>query len=95
VLAHFLQAVVYQAHQDGWRMPFDATRMRGYSGQRLVDADSGKVVVEPAKKLTAAPGAPAREKRASRPARQRRGVDRQYIARDLVNPKTGEIYVEP
>ena len=37
----------------GWRVPFDANRFRGYKAiNDLVDADSGKVVVEAGKKIT-------------------------------------------
>ena len=41
------------APKDGWRVPFDANRMRGYKAiNDLVDADTGKVVLEAGKKLT-------------------------------------------
>ena len=41
-------------------MPFDATRFRGYSTiNDLIDADTGKVVLEAGKKLTVRARAPA------------------------------------
>ncbi|WP_216073690.1 hypothetical protein, partial [Acinetobacter baumannii] len=38
--------------KDGWRMPYDPARMRGYKTTTdLIDADSGEVVLEAGKKL--------------------------------------------
>ena len=45
--------MLYKRAKDGWRVPFDANRMRGYKAVNdLVDADTGKVVVEAGKKIT-------------------------------------------
>lgn len=44
-----------QARQgSGWRVPFDANRFRGDAStvNDLIDADTGKVVLEAGKKLT-------------------------------------------
>ena len=51
---HLLQArAPTSAHKDGWRVPFDANRLRGYKAiNDLVDADTGKVVLEAGKKIT-------------------------------------------
>src|SRR6266571_5302966 len=87
--------IPYKRQKDGWRVPFDANRFRGYKAVNdLVDADSGKVVVEAGKKIT------VRQARqlAERGLKALRMTDEElighYIAEDLVNPKTGEIYVE-
>src|SRR5438270_407461 len=95
VLRTFYKQIVYKRTKDGWRMPFDATRMRGYKAVNdLVDADSGKVVVEAGKKLTVRQARQLAEK-GLKPLRV---TDEElighYIGEDLVNPKTGEIYVE-
>ena len=56
-------------------MPFDAERMKGIKAvDDLIDADTGKVVVEAGKKLTVAPGAPARREGPQGAARDRRGA---------------------
>src|SRR5690242_21549236 len=80
---------------DVWRVPFDSNRMRSYKAiNDLVDADTGKVVVEAGKKIT------VRQARqlAERGLKALRMTDEElighYLAEDLVNPKTGEIYVE-
>src|SRR5438477_55254 len=95
VLRTFYKQIVYKRTKDGWRMPFDANRMRGYKAVNdLVDADSGKVVVEAGKKLTVRQARQLAEKG----LKALRDTDEElighYIAEDLVNPKTGEIYVE-
>src|SRR3569623_464331 len=53
ILSTFYKKIVYKRAKDGWRVPFSADRLRGYSAATdLVDADSGKVVLEAGKKLT-------------------------------------------
>src|SRR6266699_3501337 len=95
ILNTFYKQIVYKRSKDGWRVPFDSNRMRGYKAVNdLVDADSGKVVVEAGKKIT------VRQARqlAERGLKALRMTDQElvgrYIAEDLVNPKTGEIHVE-
>src|ERR1700677_3378661 len=53
ILSTFYKKINYKRTKEGWRVPFDATRFRGYSTiNDLIDADSGKVVLEAGKKLT-------------------------------------------
>src|SRR6201998_3600023 len=95
ILNTFYRQVHYKRSKDGWRVPFDANRLRGYKAVNdLVDADTGKVAVEAGKKIT------VRQARqlAERGLKALRMTDEElighYIAEDLVNPKTGEIHVE-
>src|SRR5437588_3427512 len=95
ILNTFYKQIPYKRQKDGWRVPFDGNRLKGYKAVNdLVDADSGKVVVEAGKKIT------VRQARqlAERGLKALRMTDDElighYIAEDLVNPKTGEIYVE-
>jgi len=95
VLNTFYRKVIYKRQKDGWRVPFDANRFRGYKAiNDLVDADSGKVVLEAGKKLTVRQARQLAEKG----LRALRMTDPEligrYIAEDLVNPKTGEIHAE-
>src|SRR5213083_1993874 len=95
VLRTFYKQIVYKRTKDGWRMPFDANRMRGYKAVNdLVDADSGKVVVEAGKKLTVRQARQLAEKGLKALRMTDQELIAHYIAEDLVNPKTGEIYVE-
>jgi DNA-directed RNA polymerase subunit beta len=95
VLATFYKHVSYKRAKEGWRVPFDANRMKGYKAiNDLVDADSGKVVVEAGKKLTVRQARQLTEKGLKALRMTDEDVIGHYIAEDLVNPKTGEIYVE-
>ena len=54
ILNTFYNRIVYVRDEDGWRVPFDADRMKGFKAPvDLIDADTGEVVVEAGKKLTA------------------------------------------
>src|SRR5687767_12474604 len=95
ILRTFYKHVVYKRAKDGWRVPFDANRLRGYKAVNdLVDADTGKVVVEAGKKITVRHARQLSEKglKALRMADEE--LVGHYIAEDLVNPTTGEIYLE-
>jgi DNA-directed RNA polymerase subunit beta len=95
VLRTFFRQVVYKRAKEGWRVPFDANRMRGYKAVNdLVDADSGKVVVEAGKKLTVRQARQLAEKGLKALRVTDEELVGHYIGEDLVNPKTGEIYVE-
>ncbi len=95
ILNTFYKQVVYKRAKEGWRVPFDANRLRGYKAiNDLVDADSGKVVLEAGKKLTVRQARQLAEKGLKALRLSDEELIGQYIAEDLVNPKTGEIYAE-
>jgi DNA-directed RNA polymerase subunit beta len=95
ILATFYRHVNYKRHKDGWRVPFDANRFRGYKAVNdLVDADSGKVVLEAGKKLTVRQARQLAEKGLKALRMTDQELIGHYIAEDQVNAKTGEIYAE-
>src|ERR1700691_5255543 len=95
ILNTFYKQVPYKRTKDGWRVPFDANRLRGYKAiNDLVDADTGKVVLEAGKKLTVRQARQLAEKGLKALRLSDEELVGQYIAEDLVNPKTGEIYAE-
>src|SRR5437867_888889 len=95
ILSTFYKKIIYKRAKDGWRVPFDATRFRGYSTiNDLVDADSGKVVLEAGKKLTVRGARQLQEKGLKALRLSDEELVGNYLADDLVNPKTGEIYAE-
>src|SRR5256886_3377281 len=95
VLNTFYKKVVYKRAKDGWRVPFDANRLKGYKAVNdLVDADSGKVVVEAGKKITVRQARQLAEKGLKALRMSDEELIGHYIAEDLVNAKTGEIHVE-
>src|SRR5579872_2760733 len=95
VLSTFYKKINYKRAKEGWRVPFDAARFRGYSTiNDLVDADTGKVVLEAGKKLTVRAARQLQEKGLKALRMSDEELVGNYVAEDLVNPKTGEIYAE-
>jgi DNA-directed RNA polymerase subunit beta len=95
ILSTFYRAIDYTRDKAGWRLPFDPERFRGFKAQSdLIDADTGEVVIEAGRKLTARSARQLAEKglKATRVAPEELvGI---YLAEDLVNLNTGEIYAE-
>src|ERR1700675_1688904 len=53
ILSTFYKHVPYKRQKEGWRVPFDANRLKGYKAvNNLVDADTGRTVVEAGQKIT-------------------------------------------
>ncbi|MHA1555235.1 MAG: DNA-directed RNA polymerase subunit beta [Alphaproteobacteria bacterium] len=95
ILNTFYGKIVYKRTKEGWRLPFDAKRMRGFKAATdLVDADSGEVVLEAGRKLTARAGRLLTEKG----VKALRVIDEDlhglYVDTDIVNLETGEILAE-
>ena len=95
ILNTFYRKMIYKRQKEGWRVPFDANRFRGYKAiNDLVDADTGKVVLEAGKKLTVRQARQLAEKGLKALRMTDEELIGHYIGEDLVNPKTGEIYAE-
>jgi DNA-directed RNA polymerase subunit beta len=95
ILSTFYKKIMYKRAKDGWRVPFAADRFRGYSTiNDLIDADSGKVVLEAGKKLTVRSARQLQEKGLKALRLSDEELVGNYLAEDLVNLKTGEIYAE-
>ena len=95
VLNTFYKQVPYKRQKDGWRVPFDANRLKGYKAiNDLVDADTGKVAVEAGKKITVRQARQLAEKGLKALRMTDEELLGHYVAEDLVNPKTGEIFAE-
>src|SRR5207237_5211781 len=95
ILDTFYKKVPYKRQKEGWRVPFDANRFRGYKAVNdLVDADSGRVVVEAGKKITVRQARQLAEKGLKALRMTDQELIGHYIAEDLVNAQTGEIHAE-
>ncbi|MCJ9729211.1 DNA-directed RNA polymerase subunit beta, partial [Bradyrhizobium sp. PRIMUS42] len=95
ILSTFYKKILYKRTKEGWRVPFDANRFRGYSTVNdLIDADTGKVVLEAGKKLTVRAARQLQEKGLKALRLSDEELVGNYVAEDLVNPKTGEIHAE-
>ena len=95
ILRTFYKHVTYKRAKEGWRVPFDANRLKGYKAVNdLVDADTGRVVVEAGKKLSVRQARQLSEKGLKHLRMTDDELIGHYVAEDLVNGKTGEIYME-
>ncbi len=95
ILSTFYATVRYEHTADGWRVPFNPDRLKGMKATvDLIDADTGEVVVEAGKKMTARSARLLGERGIKALKAQDDDLYGQYLAEDLYNPETGEIYAE-
>ena len=95
ILNTFYKQIPYKRQKDGWRVPFDGNRLKGYKAVNdVVDADTGRVVVEAGQKITVRQARQLTEKGLKALRMTDEELIGHYIAEDLVNAKTGEIYAE-
>ncbi|MBB6306681.1 DNA-directed RNA polymerase subunit beta [Xanthobacter tagetidis] len=95
ILDTFYEKIAFSRAKDGWRMPFDPKRMKGYKAvSDMVDADTGEIVVEAGKKLTVRAARQLAEKGLKALKISDEEMVGQYIAEDLVDTASGEIHAE-
>ncbi|GLS46280.1 DNA-directed RNA polymerase subunit beta [Methylobacterium brachythecii] len=95
ILSTFYDRVTYARDKADWRVPFDPERLKGFKATvDLIDADSGEVVLEAGKKMNVRNARLISEKGTKFLKQTNEDLVGQYIAEDLVNLKTGEIYAE-
>jgi DNA-directed RNA polymerase subunit beta len=95
ILNAFYNQIIFERHGDGWKMPYDAQRMKGYKAQTdLIDADTGELVLEAGKKLTVRAARMLEEKGVKALKVFSEDLYGMYLAEDLVNAETGEVYAE-
>jgi len=95
ILDTFYDKISYTKMEGGWKLPFDAARMRGMQATSdLVDAKTGEVVLEAGKKMTARTARQLAEKGLKALKVGDEDLYGHYLATDMVDPKTGEIHAE-
>ncbi len=95
ILDYFYDAVTFTHDKKGWKCPFDAERMRGMKLQfDLVDAKSGRTKVEAGAKLSTRVAAKLEKDGVKELRISTEELLGKFMARDIVNTKTGEIYAE-
>jgi len=95
ILSTFYRKSIYARAKDGWRVPYDPERLKGVKVTTdLIDADTGEVVVETGRKLTARAARQLAEKGLKALKVRDSDLLGHYLAEDLYNPNTGEIYAE-
>ncbi|TDX67178.1 DNA-directed RNA polymerase subunit beta [Methylosinus sp. sav-2] len=95
ILSTFYNTITFKASGDSWRQPFDPERLKGLKAVNdIVDADTGEVIVEAGKKLTARAARQLAEKGVKAIKIQSEDLYGQFLAQDLYDPSTGEIFAE-
>ncbi|MEL6436919.1 MAG: DNA-directed RNA polymerase subunit beta, partial [Pseudomonadota bacterium] len=95
ILSTYYNFVSYERDGDSWRIPFNAESLKGTKPtQDLIDADSGEVIVESGKKVTARTVKQLGEKGIKAFRATDEDLYGAYLAEDIVNEQTGEIYLE-
>jgi DNA-directed RNA polymerase subunit beta len=96
MLAYFYNRIEYTKDaKGGWRMPFDAERMKGFKATLdMIDADTGEVVIEAGRKMAPRPLKVLAEKGLKAFRVTDEDILGGYVAEDIVNMTTGEIYAE-
>ena len=95
ILEHFYTFSKVTRDGEGWKIPFDGESMKGNKAEAdLIDADSGEVVLEIGKKMTARTIKQIAEKGVKNLRITNEQLYGRFVAEDIVNTKTGEIYME-
>ncbi|MEZ5800245.1 MAG: DNA-directed RNA polymerase subunit beta [Nitratireductor sp.] len=95
ILSTFYTQSLLTRDGTGWRMPFDPESLKGTKAEGdLIDADSGEVIAEAGKKLTARVIKQLTEKGVKALKVSDEQVYGRYLAQDMVNMETGEIFLE-
>ena len=95
ILNHFYNTISYTRGQNGWQVPYSPDAWRGQKPTHdVVDADSGEVVFKLGEKVT-----PRRANQAAKDGLKNLIIPTEemfgrFSAFDLINEKTGEIYIE-
>ena len=95
ILSTFYKTITYSADGENWRMPFDAERIKGVKAVAdMIDADTGKVILEAGKKLAVRTASQLAENGVKAIRVPSEDLYGQYLAQDLFDPATGEIFAE-
>ncbi len=95
ILNTFYNRVSYVRGKNGWQIPYSADDWRGQKPTHdVVDADSGEIIFKANEKIT-----PRRANQAAKDGLKNvliptEEIFGRYSAYDLINEKTGEIYIE-
>ena len=95
ILNTFYDRVIYTRGKNGWQIPYSAEAWRGQKpNHEVVDADTGEIIFKANEKIT-----PRRANQAGKDGVKNLIIPTEeifgrYSAYDLINEKTGEIYIE-
>ena len=94
ILDYFYGKVVFTRAKEGWRTPFDAERLRGAKlTHDLVDAKTGKVLLEAGTKVTPRSARRLAEEGVKDTLVNDEELVGRYLAEDIIDGKTGEVLI--
>ncbi|SDU21320.1 DNA-directed RNA polymerase subunit beta [Stappia sp. ES.058] len=96
ILNTFYRRIDYTRVGEGtWKVAFDGERLKGTKAAfDLIDADSGEVVVEAGRKITARTIRQLSDKGVKALKVVDEDLHGHYLAEDMVDPSSGEVYAE-
>ncbi len=95
ILANFYKVVVYTKTKKGWKTPFDGERLRGVKMPfDLIDAKTGKVVMEEGEKMTARKASKLSEDGLKEVIVQEPQLVGRFLAKDIYDMNTGLVMFE-
>ncbi|MCR5880786.1 DNA-directed RNA polymerase subunit beta [Phenylobacterium sp. J367] len=95
ILSTFYESVPYEKKGDGWATPYKAERWRGVKPEfPLIDADTGEEIAPAGQKISARNAKKFADNGLKTLLLAPEALTGRYLARDLVNFETGEIYAE-
>jgi DNA-directed RNA polymerase subunit beta len=95
ILNQFYSRVIYVRGKNGWQIPYNAEAWRGQKPTHdVVDADSGEVIFKANEKITPRKANAAGKEGLKNLIIPTEEIFGRFSAYDLINEKTGEIYVE-
>jgi len=95
ILATYFNPISYERTKKGWRKPYDWERMRGVKPMHdLINADTGKLVHEGGKKLSARAAKKLAEDKLTHLLASDEELVGMFVAEDLVDVESGEVFAE-
>ena len=95
ILSTFYTKITYKRAGDHWRIPFSQDRFRGLKAVGdLINADTGEIIIEQGKKITARQAKQLAEKGLKAIKATDEDLLGSYLAEDIVDYSTGEIFLE-
>ncbi len=95
ILGTFYESVPFEKRPGGWATPYKAERWRGVKPEyALVDADTGEEIAPAGQKVSARNAKKFADNGLKTLLLPPEALSGRYMARDLVNMETGEIYAE-
>jgi DNA-directed RNA polymerase subunit beta len=95
ILSTFYETQAYEQRAGGWATPYRADRWRGVKPTfALIDADTGEEIAPAGTKISARNAKKFADNGLKTLLLAPEALTGRYLARDLVNPETGEIYAE-